>query len=303
MVIDPNNSSTYLSGGWVYNGSTYVMVVSRSTDAGVTWGRDTLTTTYSSCYALAVDPSSKSNTIYAGGEAGIYKSTNAGLSWTLSSTGLSGTVKDIVVNPRNSNVVYAGTSSGVYKSTNAGGNWSLTGLTGVNDIVLAPGGLDTLYAGTATGVSQSVNGGTTWTAMNTGLADTYVNALGINPGLHYLFAGTRSRGMYYWNLTVVAEEVPSAQEQSLFSIRPNPAVGVTALEFQMPARSSIDIAVYDAQGRVVTRLIDHQPVDAGHHRVAWNCCDGHGNRVPAGVYFVKLRTAESEYLRKLLVVR
>ncbi len=303
MVIDPNNSSTYLSGGWVYNGSTYVMVVSRSTDAGVTWGRDTLTTTYSSCYAIAVDPSSKSNTIYAGGEAGIYKSTNAGVSWTMSSTGLSGTVKDIVVNPRNANVVYAGTSSGVYKSTNAGGNWSLTGLTGVNDIVLAPGGLDTLYAGTATGVSQSVNGGSTWTAMNTGLADTYVNALGINPGQKYLFAGTRSRGMYYWNLTVVAEEVPSAEARSRFLVRPNPTSGATQFEFLMPASGPVNITVYDAQGRVVTNLIDHQPVDAGHHCVNWNCCDENGSRVPAGVYFVKLRTAANEDMRKLLVVR
>lgn len=302
-MIDPNNSSIYLSGGWVYNGSTYVMVVSRSTNAGSTWKRDTLTTTYSSCYAIAVDPSTKSNTIYAGGDAGVYKSMNAGLSWAPSSTGLSGTVYDIAVNSRNTNVVYAGTSSGVYKSTNAGGSWSLTGLSGVNDIVLLPGGLDTLFAGTTTGVSQSVNGGASWTAMNTGLADTYVNALGYNPGAHYLFAGTRSRGMYYWNLTVGAEEAPAQEIPSRLLIRPSPAINSTEIEFNLESCGPVTVTVYDATGRTVRQLIDRQPMNAGKHRVAWNCCDGTGERVPEGVYFLKLETSGTEVIKKLPVVR
>jgi photosystem II stability/assembly factor-like uncharacterized protein len=302
-MIDPNNSSIYLSGGWIYNGSTYVMAVSRSTNSGATWERDTLTTVQSCCYALAVDPTSKSNTIYAGGSTGVYKSMNAGLSWIPSSTGLSGTVYDLAVNSRSPNVLYTGTSSGVYKSTDAGANWSLTGLTGVNDIILLPGGQDTLFAGTTTGVSQSVNGGATWTAMNTGLADTYVNALGYNPAARFLFAGTRSRGMYYWNLTVGTEETPVQETPSRLSIQPCPAIGSTRIEFNLPSSGTVTLTVYDALGRSVKRLVDNQSMNAGNHFIAWDCCDGRGDRVPEGVYFVKFGTSEIEVIKKLPVVR
>ncbi len=305
MTIDPDNSAVYFSGGWVSNGSTYVMTVSRSTNSGSTWERDTLATVYSCCYAIAVDPSSKSNIVYAGGTPGVYKSIDAGQTWTLSSTGLSGTVYDIAVNPLNASVLYAGTSSGVYKSTNASVNWSLTGLTGaVNDILLVPGGLDTLYAATTTGVYQSVNGGASWTAMNAGLEDTYVNALGINPSQRYLFAGTRSRGMYYWSLAVGAEEMSSPdRSRTRFAVCPNPAVNAVEISYQLETSGAVDLAVYDAQGRFVTRLVDHERLIAGDHRVAWNCADRQGNRVPAGVYFLKLDVAGTEYIKKLLVVR
>jgi hypothetical protein len=229
---------------------------------------------------------------------------NAGLSWILSSTGLSGTVYDIAVNPYNTNVLYAGTSSGVYKSTNAAANWSLTGLSGtVNDIILLPGGLDTLFAGTTTGVSQSVNGGANWTAMNTGLADTYVNALGYNPSSRYLFAGTRSRGMFYWNLTVGAEEAPSAGIPSRLLIRPSPAAISAQIEFNLPCGDPVTLSVYDASGRTVRRLIDDQPLNAGQYRVSWDCCDGRGARVPDGVYFVKFEASGIEVIKKLPVVR
>ena len=49
----------------------------------------------------------------------------------------------------------------------------------------------TLYAGTWGGVFKSTNGGGNWSAVNTGLTDTYVNALAIDPATPAtLYAGT-----------------------------------------------------------------------------------------------------------------
>jgi hypothetical protein len=50
-----------------------------------------------------------------------------------------------------------------------------------------------LFAGTSVGVFLSTNNGTSWTAVNTGLTNTYVNALAVSPngaGGTNLFAGT-----------------------------------------------------------------------------------------------------------------
>ncbi|MCX7995451.1 MAG: hypothetical protein N3A65_06755, partial [candidate division WOR-3 bacterium] len=78
MAIDPNNSSVIYTGGYVYNGTTYVMAVSKSTDGGTTWERDTLTSDYCMCYAIAIDRNN-SNIVYVGGYNNyLFKTTNGG---------------------------------------------------------------------------------------------------------------------------------------------------------------------------------------------------------------------------------
>jgi hypothetical protein len=76
-VIDPANPST------VYTSaidSTDVGVVERSTDGGASWVKRTAGLTAGEICALAADPKT-SGTLYAGGERGVFKSTNAGARW------------------------------------------------------------------------------------------------------------------------------------------------------------------------------------------------------------------------------
>ncbi len=62
-------------------------------------------------------------TYYAGTESGIYKTTNAGESWTR--VGLIDIeITDIMVDPSNVNIVYAASQNGLYRSTDGGGNWT-----------------------------------------------------------------------------------------------------------------------------------------------------------------------------------
>jgi photosystem II stability/assembly factor-like uncharacterized protein len=128
---------------------------------------------------VCVDPSNP-NTIYFGAPAGgIWKSTNAGVSWApltdyLPQIGVSG----IAVDPINSNIIYISTgdkdasdspSIGVLKSIDGGITWLTTGLTfnntykGAGDLLINPTNSQMLWCATSTGLYRTLNGGSSWT--------------------------------------------------------------------------------------------------------------------------------------------
>ncbi len=307
MAIDPNNNSVIHTGGYVYNGATYVMAVSKSTDGGTTWERDTLTTSYSMCYAIAIDRSN-SNVVYAGGYNGyLFKTTNGGVNWTLSNTGLSGTVYDIKVASTKANTIYAGTSSGVYKSTNAGASWTSTGLSAnVQAVLINPLNENEIYAATSNGVYKSTTGGGGWTLMNTGLLNTNTTSLGIYPN-NWLFCGTNGTGMYRWNIQVGVEEFEQDRMQKIsLQITPNPFIEHCMVKFQIPSAKSQTnpkLKIYDISGRMVRSLSLESNIMNRTLTVMWNGSDESGKIVPAGVYFVHLEVDNQKLIDEVIKIR
>lgn len=137
---------------------------------------------------IAVDPTN-ADVVYVGmtnaatpwGEydnetgSGVWRSTDAGATWTPRNLGLPGTlVTALVIDPTDPNVLYAGVDGeGVFKTSNAAATWTAAnaGLTDADVYALAldPTTPSTLYAGTkGGGVFRSSDGGATW-AQATGL--------------------------------------------------------------------------------------------------------------------------------------
>lgn len=161
----------------------------RTSDDGNTWNKifvgDTITDRSQRISDLQLDPVN-SNIMYAirNGfyRGGIYKSTNAGLNWSVLPTGLSNVGNSKVAVCKDfPNILYANVTSntgwatiGVLKSTNAGGSWSLDtnarsilrnqGFNNVG-IGVCPNDPNTVLAG-GQFMARSSNGGTVWTRVD-----------------------------------------------------------------------------------------------------------------------------------------
>lgn len=167
----------------------------RSTDGGATWSPAISASGTSSNLApaiavgsvrsLVIDPVSPIK-IYAGTAQGVFKSSDAGLSWSLSSTGLNvSSALKLAIDPVTTATIYAGGAAGVYASTNGATNWSAVnnglGNLSVRALAIPPALPATLYAATAGGVYRSTNRGAGWVAFNTGLANLSAQAMAIDP--------------------------------------------------------------------------------------------------------------------------
>ena len=107
---------------------------------------------------------------------GIWKSTNGGLTWTL--TGLTKTLTgsacpEIYIHPTNSNILWCATNNGVFRTTDAGTNWTKTlNVTGTRDLKIRPNDPTTIYATTATLFYRSTDSGANFTQVGSGLPAT-----------------------------------------------------------------------------------------------------------------------------------
>jgi hypothetical protein len=88
----------------------------------------------------------------------------------------------------------------------------------------------------------------------------------------------------------------------LLPARPNPFALTTSISFELRARARVEISVYDIAGRHVSRLTDRE-FGAGKHEVAWHGRRDSGDRLPAGVYLVRMATRAGSELRKIVLVR
>lgn len=156
---------------------------------------------------VTIDPSNSNNLWAGSASGGIWKSVNAGASWTPVVTGFPVLgVSSILVHPTNPSIIYAGTGE-VYRvdTSNIGFNvWKARGTYGVGILKSTDGGLtwspvlaknssdmfaiqmlefdpvdpNIVFACATDGLYKTVNGGTDWTRI---LAKTYVSDIAINP--------------------------------------------------------------------------------------------------------------------------
>jgi hypothetical protein len=90
-------------------------------------------------------------------------------------------------------------------------------------------------------------------------------------------------------------------ELVLLAVRPNPSTGLMRIQFAVPHEARLALSVVDIQGREVARLADgvHRP---GRYEASWTGEDARGP-APAGVYFIVLRAAGKDDVRRVVVAR
>ncbi len=217
LAIDPVHPDTIYLGtgeisryvrplvGVVGARSSYGLGILRSVDGGTTWDTTGLSWSFSDVTAvqkIIINPLNTS-TLYAATSEGVFKSTDAGDSWSLSDSVLM--AMDVVINPVDTTILISSHGNlnsspnpGLYMTFDAGGSWSKIdgGLPvsnfGRTALAISPSNPSYVYAGIANGANsttiglyRSTNGGGSWNLMTTtnyvGSQGWYNNALAVHP--------------------------------------------------------------------------------------------------------------------------
>ncbi len=181
IAIDPTNTQImYMATGDGDAGDNNTVGLLKSIDGGTTWlptGLSFAPAQYRQMSKVLIDPTNTSNLLVCT-SGGIYKSTDAAVTWTLAQAG---SFKDMELNVTNSQTVYA-VGGQFYRSTNFGTSWTniTTGLptpTQVSRMAIATTAADANYLYIIAGLPapnygtqgfyRSTDGGTTWTLRST----------------------------------------------------------------------------------------------------------------------------------------
>lgn len=195
-----------------------------------------------SVWALAVDPDD-ADVVYAGTPTGIFKSTDAGATWTPASKGLGPTgvlVRTLVATP---GAVYAGTdANGVYKSTDDGATWvpASKGLPppeyavpNVGVLLADPRFPNRIWAAAGRSVFLTTNGGLTWQERGRGLPkDTEGRGLALTPD---------GKTLYVANARAVFKTTNQGKKWTRVSIG-LPAGGLTDMVVNPAAPANVFVA-------------------------------------------------------------
>jgi len=123
IAIDYNNSNIiYIATGDDDAGDSFSVGVLKSIDGGATWNTTGLgpSTANFRMNDIYMNPND-SNMLWVATNQGLYKTTNAGITWV---NKFSGTINDIKIKPGNPNIIYMVTPDKFYKSTDAGESFS-----------------------------------------------------------------------------------------------------------------------------------------------------------------------------------
>jgi photosystem II stability/assembly factor-like uncharacterized protein len=289
---------TLAAGGTTLFAGTYLAGVYRSGDSARSWidlGP------VANIFALAVVDSY----LFAGSDAGIYRSKLDSTNWILADSGLGMAFTSSFASSGGN--IFAGTDRGVFRSTDSGISWSAaaSGLGNASVNALAAFGTY-LFAGTNRGVFSSTNFGVSWNAVNEGLADTTVNSLVVTTPDSLrsgnLFAGTGSTGVWRRSVSDIIMSVQDAstnfpKQFFLAQNYPNPFNPATIIRYSLPFHTRVSMKIYTLLGQEVRTLVDEME-DPGDRWVEWDAVS-----MTSGVYFCRLKAGSYLKTMRLLLLR
>lgn len=281
---------TYYCTGYKFTSPNFLLVVSRSTDGGINWTRQTIasSTNYGYLRALALNPGDPANLFalgYIDNANRLYYTEDGGGTWSERAiSGLVGTPYDLVIHPSDPDRMAAATSQGLYATENGGASWIrvTTAFTGAWCVMVQEGTTDLLVGTNANGAWIWENWAGNPYPIGTGMDNVRVNLFVDSPVSTRLFAGTFGSSVWssYYG-TSTGEDPPSSGPASFgLTLHPNPvSSGIVTATFRNPGEGSGRLMVFDLAGRLVIQLSP----SAGEHQA---CLDVSG--LAPGVYLTRL---------------
>ncbi|RAK69677.1 T9SS type A sorting domain-containing protein [Hymenobacter edaphi] len=297
------------------DGATPGMEIYTTTNGGTTWTRATNIPAALGTELGALNPSGMTtppavfgNSIwFPTTEGRVYYSTNKGLTWSVSDTGLNDEISAISFASATAGLAVVSTSGGaqqVKRTTDGGVTWTTVTYTGtLRGLALdnIPGKTGYVSAGTSlfgqAGSSYSFDNGATWTNLETTTEHISLDLVsategwtgGINPTT---FSGT---GVNKLSSSVLGNRRDAVLQQAL-SVYPNPSHdGVFTLNLATSLPQATALRVTDALGREVYRT----SLNATSVRASSAMLDLRQHK--AGLYTLELRSDKGVAQQKLVI--
>ncbi len=266
-----------------------------STDKGATWSSIGIGVTDLAVKGLAFYGVS----LFAGTEGeGVFQSANNGSTWSAVTNGLTSLSIHALLSDGTS--IYAGTDSGVHKLPPHAGSWNSGNIGGDTKLkVQAMASTITaadipvfLFAGTQdSGVFVSDHG-TDWNAVNAGLTDLNIRALGIQSN-QFVFAAT-NQGVWRRSLSEMTTSIFGSPLRTQTNFRVDPS-GLVGFHLMSPVR--VTITAFAPSGRKITTLLS-EGFSVGSYTRRINTAG-----LPEGLYVFRMQAGGYTTSRKVLLAR
>ncbi len=235
---------------------------------------------------------------------GLFYTIDGGVTWTQG-------VEDIVVSGDDIDKVFmvdsyeawgVGDNGLIVKTTDSGMNWfeqpSWTTSLEFMDIHFNPLNGHGYIAGNDQTARESKDGGVTWEDMAPvlGASGDDVNAIYLSYGVNKLYIGADHTQIQYWDNSPTGD-TPMSLPFALNQNYPNPFNPSTNISFTLDRDGFVSLNVYDVAGRVVATILN-KSMTAGSYDVGFNA-----SGLSSGVYFYKLKTADQEMTKKMILLR
>jgi len=319
-----------------YRDSNPEIIYNRSTDGGLSWGQDIrLTNDPATSFSPSVTVSGELVLIFwsdgRDGNFEIYykRSSNGGANWADDTRFTNNTavsyMPTVAISASLVHVVwqdYINSKWELYyeRSTDGGLSWgastrltissgnaalpSITASASLAHVVWC----DERYYNTEIYYKRSIDGGANWGADERLTNDTNAS---LNPSVavsasrvHVVWRDTRAGNseIYYkqnitgnTGITRINSEIPT--EYTLGQNYPNPFNARTAIRFQLPAVSEVQVKVYDVMGREVQTLVNER-LQPGTYSTQWNA-----SAYSSGVYFYRMTTDGFSETKRMLLIK
>ncbi len=106
-------------------------------------------------------------------------------------------------------------------------------------------------------------------------------------------------------MTSVKEQFLMAHVIENFTLRqnyPNPFNPTTTIQYEIPKTGSVDVAIFDIQGRLV-RSLEHTCKQAGTHSVVWDGKNNSEGSISSGTYFCRVSFENKILVTKLVLIK
>ncbi|MFQ6604579.1 MAG: T9SS type A sorting domain-containing protein [Fidelibacterota bacterium] len=105
-----------------------------------------------------------------------------------------------------------------------------------------------------------------------------------------------------WNIFLGSDKTSILETYPLLRNYPNPFNHTTVIEYEVPEKNGIRLAIYDLSGREITVLVDGV-TEPGLFRIVWNGKDRLGRSISSGLYLCRFTTKNQVIDRKLLILK